>query len=151
MVNLRRFSNFRRGIRNLIGTYPSGNDRTSIWQLIPKTDNRLQNIPDNGYTFTAFRNQGDKPDIVPFTTDEEIEIGVVSKEMLQIFLNIIPYQTPKTDRPFVSYEGIALCYGSDESDKHVFITVYRYNRDKLHICGDGSGGDNLTPCRIPAP
>lgn len=129
-------------IRSLRGNY-----KPQYWNLIPADSPELTQIPENGYTFSKFGPSRKKPKFKKYKTIKAVNYGVVTKEVLEMFLNRTAYNET---HPFPGAEGIALCFGMRDGEMRVNISAYKHIFGSvLAIFGDGSAGENLSPCGIP--
>ncbi|MBX2951311.1 MAG: hypothetical protein KF870_02325 [Leadbetterella sp.] len=124
-----------------------GNYKQQYWNLIPADSPELTGIPENGYTFSKFGSSRKKPKFKKYKTQKAVNYGVVTKEVLEMFLN---RTTRNGERPFPDSEGIALCFGKRDDQVMVNISAYKHVFGSvLVIFGDGAAGENLSPCGIP--
>jgi hypothetical protein len=148
MNSLSRYSSYETEIQTLFNQPHN----IKLWKLISKDDPMLISIPEQGYTFMPYRFIRKKPRLKPYNLPSEINYGVLTKELLEVLLNRIPHENNGNQPyPFEGFEGLALCYGGKNKAEAdcVFVSVYRHEGKKIFIDGVGSGGDNLTPTRIP--
>lgn len=124
-----------------------GNYKPQYWNLIPADSPELTHIPENGYTFSKFGQSRKKPKFKKYKTQKAVNYGIVTKEILDMFLNRTAHNE---SWPFPGSEGIALCFGMRDDKIMVNISAYKYVYGSvLVIFGDGSAGENLSPCGIP--
>lgn len=129
-------------IRSLRGHY-----KQQYWNLIPADAPELTAIPENGYTFSKFGSSRKKPKFKKYKTIKAVNYGVVTKEVLQKFLN---KEMHDGKSPFEGAKGIALCFGLRNDEIVINISAYKVIYGSIVVIfGDGSAGENLSPCKIP--
>ncbi|MCU0471642.1 MAG: hypothetical protein MUF58_23975 [Arcicella sp.] len=115
------------------------------WEFFPKEHQIFRKIPKNGYKIKEDSNGSIK--LVPKLLKINLKkVKVLTKELAEIMLGKKDF---RTEYHFSNFDGIAIA--KYNSSKNTFvISCYKEGVNEKIFSHDsnGSGGENLTPCKI---